>query len=67
MNIYTIYKWSVQAQWHDVSCKNIISCGDPCSKPEQVDKVLRRKGGGAGLRVVGCARVIGTLGKEKTI
>lgn len=66
MNIYTIYKWSVQAQWHKVSCKNRVSCGDPSSEPEQIDKVLRRKRGGASLRVVGCARVISTLGKKKT-
>lgn len=66
MNIYTIYKRSVQAQWHKVSCKNCVSCGEPSSEPEQVDKVLRGKRGGARLRVVGCARVIGTLGKEKT-
>lgn len=64
MNIYTIHKWSVQAQWHKVSCKNRISCGDPSSKPEQVDKVLRRKRGGASLRVVGCAGVIGALPGE---
>lgn len=41
MNIYTIYKGSVQAQWHKVSCKNQLSCGDSNSEPEQVDKVLR--------------------------
>lgn len=66
MNIYTIYKRSVQAQWHKVSCKNRVSCGEPSSEPEQVDKVLRGQRGGARFRVVGCARVIGTLGKEKT-
>lgn len=65
--IFTLFTNGVSKLCDKVSCRNLISCSDPSSEPEQVDKLLRWKRGGASLWVVGCAGVISTLGKEKTI
>lgn len=65
--IFTLFTNGVSKLCDKVSCRNHISCSDPSSEPEQVDKLLWWKRGGASLWVVGCAGVISTLGKEKTV
>lgn len=65
--IFTLFTNGVSKLCDKASCRNCISCTDPSSEPEQVDKLLWWKRGGASLWVVGCAGVISTLGKEKTI
>lgn len=66
--IFTLFTNGVSKLCDKVSCRNLISCGDPSSEPEQVDKLLRWKRGGASLWVVGCAGVIGTLpGKDVAV
>lgn len=65
---FTLFTNGVSKLREKASCRNCISCTDPSSEPEQVDKLLRWKRGGASLWVVGCAGVISTLpGKDVAV